>query len=250
MNKKILGSAVISALAFMSTGAKADLVNDGSMMLTITDGVGICLAGGTYPASCTYNAVTAAPGTSWFEMNHAFASLITQGTGIKLGSVQPFNGNAPSAGNAYDGSGTNITGPWPFFNNTGTNFTAAPANGTTTGLTSTLDLSGWRVAWGEVPSINMGGNGISIANGGFGTGMASISCTDAAGNASHCDIGDNYLLAYSAVVPTGDPSSFGGTPYDLHLAGTVSAVPVPAAVWLFGSGLLGLVGVARRRKVA
>lgn len=32
--------------------------------------------------------------------------------------------------------------------------------------------------------------------------------------------------------------------------GTVSAVPVPAAVWLFGSGLLGLVGVARRKKAA
>ena len=29
---------------------------------------------------------------------------------------------------------------------------------------------------------------------------------------------------------------------------TVTAVPVPAAVWPFGSGLLGLVGVARRRK--
>jgi len=27
----------------------------------------------------------------------------------------------------------------------------------------------------------------------------------------------------------------------------VSAVPIPAAVWLFGSGLLGLVGFARKR---
>jgi len=31
------------------------------------------------------------------------------------------------------------------------------------------------------------------------------------------------------------------------LAVDVSQVPVPAAVWLFGSGLIGLVGVARRR---
>lgn len=35
----------------------------------------------------------------------------------------------------------------------------------------------------------------------------------------------------------------------LSLGSAVSAVPVPAAVWLFGSGLLGLVGVARRRQV-
>jgi len=30
----------------------------------------------------------------------------------------------------------------------------------------------------------------------------------------------------------------------------VSSIPVPAAAWLFGSGLLGLVGMARRKKVA
>jgi hypothetical protein len=31
------------------------------------------------------------------------------------------------------------------------------------------------------------------------------------------------------------------------LDGTVHVVPVPAAVWLFGSGLLGLIGVARKK---
>ena len=39
-----------------------------------------------------------------------------------------------------------------------------------------------------------------------------------------------------------------GVYYDnFNLTGT-SAVPVPAAAWLFGSGLLGLIGFARRRK--
>jgi hypothetical protein len=31
---------------------------------------------------------------------------------------------------------------------------------------------------------------------------------------------------------------------------SASPIPVPAAVWLFGSGLIGLVGIARRRKTA
>lgn len=33
-------------------------------------------------------------------------------------------------------------------------------------------------------------------------------------------------------------------------SGSASAVPVPASVWLFGSGLLGLVGIARRKLAA
>lgn len=36
----------------------------------------------------------------------------------------------------------------------------------------------------------------------------------------------------------------------LSFAPLVSAVPLPAAVWLFGSGLLGLAGIARRRAAA
>lgn len=53
-----------------------------------------------------------------------------------------------------------------------------------------------------------------------------------------------------------DPNAFGWLTttlgdipmdYSATTSITVSAVPVPPAVWLFGSGLLGLVGVARRR---
>ena len=36
----------------------------------------------------------------------------------------------------------------------------------------------------------------------------------------------------------------------LHKITNVSAVPLPAAAWLFGSGILGLVGQARRKKAA
>jgi hypothetical protein len=47
--------------------------------------------------------------------------------------------------------------------------------------------------------------------------------------------------------------AFGGQIADWHLEGigtiqTQTAVPVPAAVWLFGSGLVGLCGVARRKR--
>ena len=41
----------------------------------------------------------------------------------------------------------------------------------------------------------------------------------------------------------------GDAPYaEVDYTYEVSSVPVPAAVWLFGSALLGLAGVARRKK--
>ena len=49
--------------------------------------------------------------------------------------------------------------------------------------------------------------------------------------------GDTCMTGHS------DGGTMGATPLSLD----ISAVPVPAAIWLFGSGLLGLVGVARRK---
>ena len=43
---------------------------------------------------------------------------------------------------------------------------------------------------------------------------------------------------------------FGGYNANFNFTAAPAAIPVPAAVWLFGSGLLGLVGVARRKKQA
>jgi len=53
-------------------------------------------------------------------------------------------------------------------------------------------------------------------------------------------------------MPTGGPFAGFNAGFNASMASTPkpSTVPVPAAVWLFGSGLLGLVGVASRKKDA
>lgn len=77
--------------------------------------------------------------------------------------------------------------------------------------------------------------------------------------------GDNVLLAtlsfdaltqgattLEASATVGDltegfPLASGGFAEVIYTPGSVEVVPLPAAVWLFGSGLLGLIGVARRK---
>lgn len=59
--------------------------------------------------------------------------------------------------------------------------------------------------------------------------------------------GDTCMTGFSQE-KFGNAGSMGGFAVSLDIA-PVSAVPVPAAVWLFGSGLVGLVGVARRKQI-
>lgn len=55
------------------------------------------------------------------------------------------------------------------------------------------------------------------------------------------DAGTYYLSVFSG-------QGYVGVPYDLSIApSAISEVPVPAAVWLFGSVLAGLIGVTRSK---
>lgn len=57
--------------------------------------------------------------------------------------------------------------------------------------------------------------------------------------------GGLFAADWTALIVGG---SFDGNTGYWHMEGSyTTAVPVPAAVWLFGSGLMGLVGIARRR---
>ena len=63
------------------------------------------------------------------------------------------------------------------------------------------------------------------------------------------DIYGNPIGSFTSTSAPAGFEPFVGTAFGDFRFAAASAVPVPAAVWLFGSGLFGLLGVARRRKV-
>ena len=67
---------------------------------------------------------------------------------------------------------------------------------------------------------------------------------------SDVDLFDTLMIGAAPMGSTYD--AFGGLQAiaidNVRVDVDVSVVPVPAAVWLFGSGLLALVGIARRKK--
>jgi hypothetical protein len=170
-------------------------------------------------------------------------------TSLKMGTTGIMAGVATSPGAHHTGIPTagdtnDIDKPWSFFGSTGSDYTTVGITGDTT---NGLDLSGWTVAWNNISTIPMGtgawqpGNcaGLSCTGQTFSNGIANFTWDGVIGNA--------YSLNYSATVPVGDPSGFGGVSYYLHLEGTVQAVPEASTYCMMLAGL-GLIGIASRRR--
>ena len=238
MKKTTISAALAAVLGVTAYGAQAAAVNNGDT-LSIASGVPLLDTNG--------NQVNISSG-SYFGMDSNGNGKIsgTEKVALQEGTTGLVIGTTTTAGASHGGQvvagDTNaITAPWEFFGNTGSDYVTTAVTGDTT---AGLDLSGWTVTWNGIAAIPMNTGAWET---GFTNGVANFTWNGTDGGA--------YSLDYSATVPTGDPSGFGDVFYHLHLEGTAAlagapAVPVPAAVWLFGSGLMGLVGVARRKKQA
>ena len=231
MKKTYIYTALIAAgMAAAAPSAQAALAGDALLGIDagVTGGYYGFVTAGSYFAMDTN-------GDGIFKASERTA--ISEFDGLAVGTIQNATGSHSGAPDGSESPG--IDAPWNFFGNTGMHGSSVATDIiSAAGNTATLDFSGWYVTWSGIPVIDMGS--------GASNGVASIAC------GVDCSLGDTHTLTYGATVPVGDPSGFGGVSYQLNMVGTIgeqtAVIPVPAAVWLFGSGLLGLVGVARRRK--
>jgi hypothetical protein len=166
---------------------------------------------------------TIAPATNGF-LNFSEINTLGVGTGVGTGPIDPVTG---LRGAPFHNSGNMIDRDWSFFSAWGAHYTNQVLEVTGTGNTRNVDMTGWTMGWNGI-SIDLGAGGSAVIN----------------NNDSIWGNG-NDTLDY-AVVMSSEP--FNGVPYAFHMVGSYNPVPLPAAVWLLGSGLIGLVGVARRRK--
>ena len=232
-NKTILASAMAIASGTMCAPAHANLTNSTVLNFVMGSSAMIGCEDGTAPPCDGSPAVTDIVG-SFFAIDTNDDGVIDANeknpigslNGIRIGALQAASGSHTGL---PDGSeNPDIDQPWAFLGNTGMHQTTKPITVLAdNGSTKTLDFSGWSWRW----------NGIGVPLVDLGT---TISC-----DTSSCSDGSSYTID-GAFHFSG--SGFTSAPYFLHLEGSVSQVPVPAAAWLFSSGVAGLAGAARRRK--
>jgi hypothetical protein len=263
LKKTALTTAISAVLGFTATGASADVYNlsfDGAFTL-LDPGSGVVINGDSSGAPY-YGFRTPVGGTMSFDT----------ATGAGTGQMTPFSffgsGTATASNITFQAIGDGAGGPGAL-------------------VLGNLGFT-WNGTLGIPVSIVLDGSGFFGAlQGGLTTsdsvsGVGSLAATDA----KLFNFGKfSYTLPFGPspmVTTTFDTTTIGGSGLGSNPSGTlpltddgiggspmvagpfpgfnanfditsihvdgITAIPVPAAVWLFGSGLLGLVGVARRKK--
>ena len=238
--------------AFMVSGTQAAPVSGQGTWETTLQGRDLDGNAATFEAyydttlDITWLADANATGT-WATANTWAADLDVNGiTGWRLPTNTPLNGSSYST----------------TFSNNGTT-----DRGTATTTTNGSD-GGWRDGMGNPVSemghmfyVTLGNLGVCLPNGSgsstscdtqSGSGLSNtadfLNIQSAAGywSGSEVSSGSGWLFSFNDGNQNILNKGVAQFAWAVH-SGDVSAVPVPAAVWLFGSGLLAMLGFARRK---
>lgn len=219
-NRTTITTAIVLAFGLAPLGANAALLATSNLSIS----PGALVSGSGQPSS-----------GSWFALNlwgPWIYTAIEGKNGINLGTSQ-LSDAIPSG---------NIDMPWQgFLGYTGVHQTSSPVTIVSDDHAGNvvLDFGGWNYIQPDIRGSWPAETGYLGSNM-----LATMSC------ANNCSNGESFTLDFSSQMPLWfyDTGNIGGMQYQLHIEGVItSAVPIPSAMWLFGSSLLGLVGVARRK---
>ena len=272
MKKSLLAASIALSLGAVAPSANAAFtpLAAGDYTMNITGG---CFAFGNCQTAGTTDFVDLTAGQTEFTV--LSNTVTTRAVGSTVGSGSTTSGDFGTIGFSIDASGAmtiNSYAQTSYLNTAGgTFFVDAKGAGGVSAMGGSIDASG------NVAFDPTGREGMAAA---FATGIGVQAWNDSkkigmydqftSGTSTNANKGTSpsFTLTGSALVDDGA----GGWTGTIVSAGNINgdnwtgfnnvqfsevftisitaanAVPVPAAAWLFGSGLLGLVGVARRRK--